>query len=520
MRQRLLIYAALLIASSLGIGEFSLAQTPASQISAMFEADVKQSLLSLIAELQAKIDRQAAGDQSAYSPQGPINPALKALGRPINVLLSAPIAAQGLFNFNARVIHENGASEWSLGALDTGHIAAYTFVISGLGSPHRPSAIGSSRPFRGVPNSAVLRAPPSGPYMQPMARVAPAPPSISPPPTPPIVDPRVVEFLFASTRKETGQSATESISYSGERAPLTFGAASVRIPDDHKIGRIELPSSWSLFGITLSSAAPNEREHFIVKRAVPISEDTFGQIVRAKGTKTALVFVHGFNTTFEDSLYRNAQIVWDLQYTGLSVLFTWASRGDVADYIYDKESAYLARDAFIALLRKLKNDFGIEQVNVLAHSMGNLIALDALANYAQTSNPVQIAHLVMAAPDVDRDQFEELAPKAKVVVGGMTLYASSADRAMELSRTLAGGVPRAGDVPADGPIVLPNVETIDVTAVGEDIFGLNHNVFAASRDVMEDISALLTQSRPPPRLIQIHAVPDPPSAPAYWRYVR
>jgi esterase/lipase superfamily enzyme len=233
-----------------------------------------------------------------------------------------------------------------------------------------------------------------------------------------------------------------------------------------------------------------------------------------------LVFVHGFNTTFEDALYRNAQIVWDLQYRGLSVLFTWASRGDVTDYIYDKESAYQARDDFLTLLRKLKQDYGIEQVNVLAHSMGNLIALEALAGYASTSNPIQIAHLVMAAPDVDRDEFVKLAPKAKAIVGGMTLYASSADRALVASRKLAGGIPRAGDVPSDGPIILPNVETIDVTAVGDEIFGLNHNVFAASRDVMEDISALLNLNRPPPRLIQIRAAPDPPASPTYWRYVR
>ncbi|VTZ24064.1 hypothetical protein MPC4_250070 [Methylocella tundrae] len=78
------------------------------------------------------------------------------------------------------------------------------------------------------------------------------------------------------------------------------------------------------------------------------------------------MFVHGFNTTFEDALYLNAQIDCDLQYSGLSVLFTWASRGSVADYIYDKESAYLARDGFIKLLETLKLEYGIEQVNVLA----------------------------------------------------------------------------------------------------------------------------------------------------------
>jgi hypothetical protein len=70
----------------------------------------------------------------------------------------------------------------------------------------------------------------------------------------------------------------------------------------------------------------------------------------------------------------------------------------------------------------------------------------------------------------------------------LTLYASSADRTMTFSRSLAGGIARAGDVPAGGPIVFPNLETIDVTAVGDDIFGLNHNVFAPSREVLHDIS--------------------------------
>jgi esterase/lipase superfamily enzyme len=67
---------------------------------------------------------------------------------------------------------------------------------------------------------------------------------------------------------------------------------------------------------------------------------------------------------------------------------------------------------------------------------------------------------------------------------------------------------------------MPKIETIDVTAVGEDVFGLNHDAFAASRDVMEDIAASLMLNRPPPRLIQIRGVPEPPVIPEYWRYVR
>src|SRR5205807_1151729 len=95
---------------------------------------------------------------------------------------------------------------------------------------------------------------------RPTVPVRPSPPgpALAVTPAPPAVDPRIVEFLFASIRKQNVLSPTQSISYTGERGLLTFGAASVRIPDDHKIGRIELPSSWRLFGLTLSSSA-NER---------------------------------------------------------------------------------------------------------------------------------------------------------------------------------------------------------------------------------------------------------------------
>jgi esterase/lipase superfamily enzyme len=471
------VFSALFFACALGTNA-SCAQ-PSTTI-------VEQSLRSLIAELQNNFQRQDAGDKTVKT----INPAW---GSPSEVLLSSPVAAQGLFNYRACVVFSTGGSQWSLGILETGRIVHYEFKI--FSAPWGPTCDPGTGGGYGD-----IRMPPV-------------------PPAPPDVDLRIVEFLFATTRQNMSLSSAKNASYSGERGPLTFGAASVRIPDDHKIGRIELPSSWSLFGLTLSTA-PDEHTHFIIKRVVSLSEDAFGEVIRAKGAKTALVFVHGFNTTFEDALYRNAQIVWDLQYQGLSVLFTWASRGKVTDYVYDKESAYLARDSFIALLQKLKREYGIEQIIVLAHSMGNVIALDALANDAQTSDPVKIARLVMAAPDVDSDQFKVLAPEAKAIVGGMTLYVSSADRAMALSRRLAGGMPRAGDVPAGGPIILPNVETIDVTAVGDDIFGLNHNAFAASRDVMEDISAMFRLNLPSPRLAQIRAVPAPPAPPRYWKFVR
>jgi esterase/lipase superfamily enzyme len=150
--------------------------------------------------------------------------------------------------------------------------------------------------------------------------------------------------------------------------------------------------------------------------------------------------------------------------------------------------------------------------------MGNLIAVDGLSNSAATDSPAKIAELVMAAPDVDRDLFIQDIPKLARIVKGLTLYADAHDRALALSKRVAGNIPRAGDVPATGPVVLPSLVTIDVSVLGDEMFGLNHNVFATTRNVLDDLRILLDTGAPPPRLGEIRGYPAPPQSPLYYRY--
>jgi esterase/lipase superfamily enzyme len=114
-------------------------------------------------------------------------------------------------------------------------------------------------------------------------------------------------------------------------------------------------------------------------------------------------------------------------------------------------------------------------------------------------------------------RFKALGPR---IAGfrGITLYASSADKALQLSHQIARGT-RAGDVPPDGPLLLPNMDTIDTTALGNELFGLNHNVFASSRSAISDIGRLLkTGLRPPDmRTPEIRAVAAGGGA-WFWKY--
>jgi esterase/lipase superfamily enzyme len=107
---------------------------------------------------------------------------------------------------------------------------------------------------------------------------------------------------------------------------------------------------------------------------------------------------------------------------------------------------------------------------VLAHRMGNFVTVDALSNYASTKNLVTIAQLIMAAPDIDRDMFVQHIPELAKVAKGLTLYASANDKALQLSKFVAGNIPRACDVPKTGPVVLASLSTIDVSAIGDELF--------------------------------------------------
>ncbi|MFY9655210.1 MAG: alpha/beta fold hydrolase [Methylocystis sp.] len=332
-------------------------------------------------------------------------------------------------------------------------------------------------------------------------------------------DLRVVDILFATLRKldtDEEEAARGAAAFSGERSDtLNFGRARVRVPEGHKMGRVELPGGFSLFGWQLTQEETDPERHFVLRSVQSLTSDQWDSLIDSIGPHEALVFIHGFNNSFKDAVFRFAQIAFDTQFTGLPVLFSWASRGEVADYEYDRNSALIARTAFLQLLDNLQKKHGISKVHVIAHSMGNFLVLDALANLGGARGAM--GELIMAAPDIDRDEFKQDLPRVRGMFSGLTLYASATDRALALSMKVAGGIPRAGYVPPEGPIVLSGLETLDVTVLGDEMFGLNHATFAEARPLIDDIRLILTQRLRAPRLAEERPMPEGASTPKYWR---
>jgi hypothetical protein len=184
--------------------------------------------------------------------------------------------------------------------------------------------------------------------------------------------PNSVEFVFATDRRRT--FTTEPDIFGHERAnSLTFGTMSVNVPPDphHKIGHLELPSEFRLFGITFYREDLRLDRHFLVKEAQVFDQNEFAKVVRSDPSHTAIVFVHGFNTTFNQGALRFAQIVWDMQFKGTAVLYSWPSRGGLLNYLYDRDSALKSRPRFVELLHILQEQAEIQTLHILAHSMGN-----------------------------------------------------------------------------------------------------------------------------------------------------
>ena len=265
-------------------------------------------------------------------------------------------------------------------------------------------------------------------------------------------DARTRRILFATNR-----APDADVLFSGERRDaLSFGSLLVRIPEEHDLGKIERPRSFGLFGWTLWRQQEDPERHFVLKAVRHLDADGFVALARENPTRAALVFVHGFNVSFTDGAFRLAQIVFDIQYEGIPVLFSWPARGGVLNYFYDRESAGVSRERFTELLHLLQDQAEIQEIHVIAHSMGNQVVLEALAHAIGGPLSRPIGELITAAPDVDRDHYSGIAARVRAVSRGMTLYASSADKALITSRELAG-IARAGDVGPDGPVVVDGI---------------------------------------------------------------
>ena len=285
-----------------------------------------------------------------------------------------------------------------------------------------------------------------------------------------------VETLLVATSRE----ATPGFEiFSRERSQeLGFARFDVSVPPDRAPGTViypeELPGDPRTDFLTVSAARINGSGNFLaaVDRAV---------LQRPVGDRRVVVFVHGYNNTFSEGLYRQAQMLHDFGTPAVGVHYAWPSAADAALYAYDRDSAFFARDGLESLLRLLARSRA-ETIVLVAHSMGAQVAIEALRQMALTGAPPffdKLYAVVLMSPDVDVDLFHsEVRPLAHMDIPWF-IFVSGRDRALRISSLVRGQQTRLGSLTDLSGIADLNVTVIDLSGV-DSIDPLGHQTVAES----------------------------------------
>ena len=308
-----------------------------------------------------------------------------------------------------------------------------------------------------------------------------------------------VDILVATTRSDANAGPGEI--FTGERAiGLNFADIAISIPPDsaRKVGEIQWPSS----------KPGNPETDFVTVKAERLDQPAALKQFYARLAKTpkrnVLLFVHGYNTRFEEAVYRLAQIVHDSGAPVVPLLFTWPSRGQLLDYPYDHESASYSRDALEAILQALSKDKSVGEISILAHSMGNWVAVEALRQMSIRDRGIapKITNVMLAAPDIDVDVFRRQMRAIGDRRPPFTIFVSRDDRALSISKRIAGSTDRLGGIdPEQEPyksrlkeLTNQRVTIIDLATVsGGDALG--HTKFAQSPEVVRMIGGRLASGQ-------------------------
>lgn len=275
-----------------------------------------------------------------------------------------------------------------------------------------------------------------------------------------------VQPLFVATSRAADPAP---IAYGKERANrLSFAQLSISVPHAHQAGNIELPPS--------NTVDPAKHFALVGAKTLP-GADSFVRAVQrdaAQSSEEAVLFVHGYNNNFSDSVYRHAQIAWDYELRGPQIHFAWPSAAHPLEYAYDRDSVLIARDHLATLLRTLLHKNGL-RLSLVGHSMGSLLIMEALRQIGLTDRQGTIdklASVTLVSPDIDMDLFRSQAASLGRLPQPFIVAVAQNDRLLGLASGLSGGAARLGSVEDLDQLEALGISTIDMTGLGNG--GNNH----------------------------------------------
>jgi esterase/lipase superfamily enzyme len=284
--------------------------------------------------------------------------------------------------------------------------------------------------------------------------------------------------LLVLTNRAMEKGALQPPYYGHHRARLTAASVLMRRPDSSFTGVATLNSNWS------------------IDKVMPLTKTVDASTSEAASGREVLLYIHGYKESFESAALSSIALADGIGFLGVPMLFTWPSKAALFDYGYDRESALYSRDALETVLIQLLAEGGAAKVHIVAHSMGTWLTIETLRQmWARHGDSLssRLGAVVLASADVDIDLFRSTAERLRSLVPKITVISSTSDRALEVSRRLAGGVARAGAASRE------ELESIGVRVVDATDHGgwavIKHDLFLTDPEVRQVVRRAVERGR-------------------------
>ncbi|MEQ8685718.1 MAG: alpha/beta hydrolase [Imperialibacter sp.] len=307
---------------------------------------------------------------------------------------------------------------------------------------------------------------------------------------------RAVQLFFGTNRIPTGKSDWGEYYGNEYDNELREGICSVNIPPNKKQGETPRP-----FRIPWIYEFPErEDKHVMIKLIRELEERVFLDFIQKELSRlkenTGLIFVHGFNNTFEESAWRAGQLAWDMPFKGIVGFYSWPAIGS---YLADEARVRASVEPFKKFVVQLLEESGLQKVHILAHSMGNVLLTESLNQLASDVGHKKLLHkiqqIVLAAPDIDQSIFRNsILPYFKDLGMRRTIYASDRDIALRASGVIRKRQPRLGFA-GSHLFVSEWFDTVDASKVGKSSMG--HSYVFQTREMLTDLHLLLNMGFAP-----------------------
>ena len=288
-----------------------------------------------------------------------------------------------------------------------------------------------------------------------------------------LADQDAVRYFFVTNRRKSAEEMEDPEErFTNVREPgIRFGRFDATIEPSIGLGMLINPSEWfQTEEIRVNSLELVSREDFV---------EELGGIVDRSPMRSVILLINGFRERFPSALRKTVFVGHILDINSPVMVFDWPGdqgstpRGYRRAHTISRESGLELADTIKLLVRDINPD----KLWIIANSMGGQVVVDAFSHLYKdpeySDAGIEIEDVILTAPDVSREAFNtqfktEIASMAR----NLTVYVSSNDRALVMSRIINFGESRRGESTLEADMLEEAAAVVDMMDPDDELVTL------------------------------------------------